>query len=194
MNDRWTPGIGDPGVLGWFTVIAYLCAAAVCGVVAWRYRGTDHRRGRLDVLFWGALTAMTLALGINKQLDLQSLLTQVLRDAAHEEGWFEARRTLQAAFIFAVGAAGAMLAGMAWWWLPVLRRNMRVALVGLIFVYTYVLVRAASFHHVDLFINRTIVDVKWNGIMEIGGIAIILLGAVREDRALRARLRSARAR
>ncbi|WP_022685087.1 hypothetical protein [Sphingomonas phyllosphaerae] len=178
MSGRWTPGIGDPSVVGWLTVVAYLAAAAWCAALAWR-----HARGpRLDRWFWGALALMTLALGINKQLDIQSLFTQVLRDEARLHGWFAERRVLQAAFILATGFAGAVLAVVAWKWLPVLHRNMRTALIGLIFVYTYVMIRAASFHHVDFFINRELFGVKWNWILELGGITIILHATVREWR------------
>jgi hypothetical protein len=178
MSDRWTPGIGDPSAVGWFTVVAYLAAASCCAGLAWR-----HARGpRLDRWFWGVLALMTLALGINKQLDLQSLFTQVMRDEARLHGLFAERRILQAAFIFAVGIAGAVLAAAAWWSLAVLHRNMRVALVGVIFVYTYVLIRAASFHHVDFFIGREFLGLKWNWIIEVGGIAIILYATIREWR------------
>jgi hypothetical protein len=178
MSGRWTPGIGDPSVIGWFTVVAYLAAAACCAPLVWR----QARGPRFERWFWGALALMTLALGINKQLDLQSLFTQVLRDEAQRYGWFGERRILQAAFIFAVGLAGAILVGMAWRWLPVLQRNMRIGVTGVIFVYTYVLIRAASFHHVDIFINRSILGVKWNWIIEVGGIAIILYATIREGR------------
>ena len=63
---------------------------------------------------------MTLtALGINKQLDLQSLLTQLLRDAAQFQGWYADRRHYQFAFVVAIAAAGVLGVGaMAW----VLRR------------------------------------------------------------------------
>jgi len=152
-------------------VVVYLAAALACATAAWRRPGFDG-------WFWGLLAVLMLALGLNKQLDLQSLLTQVARDSARQHGWFDQRRTLQAAFILAVVAAMAMLGGLFWHLAPVLRRNMRWAVAGVIFVITYVLIRASSFHHVDIFINRRLFGMKWNWILEIGGTAMVLGGAL----------------
>lgn len=32
----WEPYVGDPTALGWLTVAAYLLAAVLCGLCAWR--------------------------------------------------------------------------------------------------------------------------------------------------------------
>jgi hypothetical protein len=170
--DGWTPGIGDPDVVGWATVILYLIAAAACASVATR-PGEGGRR------FWVVVALLMLALGINKQLDLQSLFTQVLRENALRHGWFAERRVLQLAFIIAVAASGLMLATAlacrAW----VLQRSMRLVAIGVCLIYTYVTIRAASFHHVDRFIGSSILGARWNGVLEISGIAIVLIGALR---------------
>ncbi len=178
MNDRWTPGIGDPGWLGWGTVVAYVLTAAACALVV----GRADPRQRTDRWFWGAAAALMLALGINKQLDLQSLLTQVVRDSARLHGWYDERRALQLTFIFGLAAMAAMLFAALWRVSPLLRRNMRGASVGIIFVVTYVFLRACSFHHVDLFINRTVLGIRWNVILELAGIAAILVSALRQYR------------
>jgi hypothetical protein len=62
-DGRWEIGIGDPTPLGWITVAAYAAAA----VLAWRNAGAA-RRTAVPHSFWIALTALMLALGINKQL------------------------------------------------------------------------------------------------------------------------------
>ena len=84
MRDgRWRPGIGDPTFLGWVTVAAYFAAALACGR-AWRL----DRRARLagdrssSPTFWLILSLLLAFLGINKQLDLQSLLTHLALDRA----------------------------------------------------------------------------------------------------------------
>src|SRR5580693_6074196 len=84
---RWKPGIGDPTVMGWVTVAAYFVAVIGCFLAAWREPlpdGTRRPRSRPSK-FWLALAALMVALGINKQLDLQSLATQIGRDAIR--GW-----------------------------------------------------------------------------------------------------------
>ena len=69
-------------------------------------RGDFHRRSKIedrgsDLLptFWFALCGVMVFLGFNKQLDLQTCFTQVGRDMAHSEGWYESRRTVQLIFI-----------------------------------------------------------------------------------------------
>jgi hypothetical protein len=83
-DGRWEIGIGDPTPLGWITVAAYAAAA----VLAWRNAGAA-RRTAVPHSFWIALTALMLALGINKQLDLQTWLSQAGRDLAIAQGWWE---------------------------------------------------------------------------------------------------------
>jgi hypothetical protein len=41
----------------------------------------------------------------------------------------------------------------------------------------YVFIRAASFHHIDRFIDSRILGFKWNWVLEMGGIVIVLLGS-----------------
>lgn len=175
MSERWTPGIGDPGVIGWLTVALYLLAAGACAGAARRASGNRNDAWR----YWAAIAFSMLALGVNKQLDLQSLFTQLMRDDSLRHGWFAERRTLQLAFILAVAAAGAMMALLIRRRLAMLHRNIRLAAWGVCLVYTYVLIRAASFHHVDRFINAAILAARWNWIIEIGGIAIVVVAAIR---------------
>ncbi|MBB6505143.1 multisubunit Na+/H+ antiporter MnhB subunit [Sphingomonas endophytica] len=175
MNPRWSPGIGDPSVIGWVTVALYLIAAAICAAVASR----ERRQARDGWRFWAGVALAMLALGINKQLDLQSLFTQVMRDMSLRLGWFAERHVLQLAFILAVAAGGLILAMIAMRRLPVLQRNMRLAALGVCLVYTYVIIRAASFHHIDRFINSAILGARWNWVLEIGGIGIVAVGALR---------------
>lgn len=182
MTPRWTPGIGDPGVTGWVTVAAYMAAAGACAVAAGR---ESRQGGGTGARFWAMLAAAMLALGINKQLDVQSLFTQVARDAVTAWGWYEQRRALQVAFIFGVAVAGVISMVLALRRLSLLRRTMRVAIVGIVFVFTYVFLRASSFHHVDLFINRSVAGVKWNAIFELTGIMIVLGAAIVDARRAR---------
>ncbi|WP_028967675.1 hypothetical protein [Sphingomonas phyllosphaerae] len=175
MIDGWTPGIGDPTWGGWITVVFYLIAAGVCASNA---RRPDQDGGR----FWAVLALSMLALGINKQLDLQSLFTAVLRDNAVHYGWFGERRELQLAFIVVIGGFGLVLAAALAYYLRALQRSMRVAALGVCLVYTYVIIRAASFHHVDRIIGAAILGGRWSSILEIGGILVVLIGALGVER------------
>lgn len=94
----------DSGPLAWVVVGAYLSAA---GLALLLVRQTSSR----ERLFWLIVLVLSLALGLNKQLDLQSNFTSFFREMARAQGWYGSRRTVQAFFIAAL--AGGMLAGGA---------------------------------------------------------------------------------
>lgn len=169
-DGRWVPGIGDPTAAGWATVAAYLLASATC--LLWA-RPSGSGRG-LPL----ALAALMTMLAVNKQLDLQSLLTELARDLLRSNGWYEDRREFQWFFIVAVSIA-ALLALMTLGW--TLRRRWRevgLALAGLVCLSGFVLVRAASFHNIDHGLGETIGGLKLNWILELGGIGMVFGGAI----------------
>ena len=177
-NGHWSPGIGDPTVLGWVTVVAYIAAAVACGWV-WR----SDRRAELagdraaSPTFWLILSVLLSFLGVNKQLDLQSLLTEIGRAFSRKQGWYERRGAVQLAF---VAAAGVVALIAAFWFAWIARKNLKrnlTALVGIVLLLAFVSIRASSFHHVDVVINSTLAGVRWNAIMELGGIGLTALGA-----------------
>jgi hypothetical protein len=177
VDGVWRPGIGDPTVIGWATVAAYLVAASGCLRAAWRERRPDGPRRPSG--FWLVLAALMLALGINKQLDLQSLVTVVGRGVLRARGLYGRRRTYQLAFILAVAAACASLLAALLWAGRRSPRRRWLALSGMIFVLGFVIIRASSFHHVDVLLAARLGGMKWNWIFELGGIAAVSLGAYR---------------
>ena len=98
----WSPGIGDPTVMGWVAVAAYLSAAAFAGVAGTRaaFPISSRRRERL---FWLSLFLVLSFLAINKQLDLQSFLTALGRCLSRTQGWYDNRRDVQQDFVLALG-------------------------------------------------------------------------------------------
>lgn len=178
-HGRWHPGIGDPSVYGWITVGAYLIACALC-FLAWRrtqHLGLTRGRWRLR-LFWIVLSIAMLLLAINKQLDLQSLITQVGKDLAQEQGWYKQRRAVQKQFVLAVAVTGVLsvivTALMLWghW------RRAAIALVGITVTICFVIIRAASFHRFDQLITQKIAGIHLNVLLELTGITLVSLGAL----------------
>jgi hypothetical protein len=76
---RWEPTIGDPTFMGWFTVAAYAVAALLAARVWLRKREK----------IWLLVTIGMAGLCVNKQLDLQSLITAIGRVIAWHEGWLQ---------------------------------------------------------------------------------------------------------
>jgi hypothetical protein len=185
---RWSLKIGDPTVAGWVITIAYLLAAAAC----FRAMRLARRRGPLagrprGLVFWACLGALLLALGINKQLDLQMLLADWGRQLAREQGWYAQRREFQRRFILALAACGGILLAWLAWRIRHARWPCWLALAGAILQVIFILVRAVSLHHVDHLLGMRWLTVKMHAWLELSGIALIgsagLISAASKPRA-----------
>jgi hypothetical protein len=161
----------DAGTLPWLAVAGYLAAALLCGL---HFRAATIPRERI---FWLFAATTMLAMGINKQLDLQTMLTAMGRNWAREGGWYEQRRTFQAFFILAVAIV--VTGGTAWLARLVRGLNMAVytALAGLGLLALFILIRAASFHHLDVAMRTGIFGLKLHTVLELAGIAVVIAGA-----------------
>jgi hypothetical protein len=173
VDGRWVAGIGDPSLVGWVTVGLYATAAVLAARNA-----AAARRTAVPTGFWVALTAALLALGLNKQLDLQSWFGQIGRDLARAQGWYEARRGVQAVFIAALAAC--VVALLLWarrvW--AGLWSEYRWVFGGIVLLMTFIVVRAASFHHIDEFIGVDIGVTKFGRALELIGVVAIAAACV----------------
>jgi hypothetical protein len=179
--------------MGWFIAFAYLAAAAACALVWATERKARHHGQTASPLFWSVLTVSLLFLGLNKQLDLQTLLNDVGRRMARSEGWYDQRKGYQVLFIAAVAIAGLLaVGGFSWLARKQWKRNF-VALLGTVFLYIFVLIRASSFHHVDVMLHWRLLGWTWNWVLELGGIVVVGVGALLACAADRGKPRQARA-
>jgi membrane protein required for beta-lactamase induction len=145
------PPRGDQGITPWLITIAYFVAAGLCFWAGRREREASLGRARQwnAPVFWFTLCGLLVALGFNKQLDLQSDLTEAGRSIARSGGWYENRRLVQAVFVmlFAAGAVAAVAGAI--WFMRDLWKRYKLAFIGIIFLCAFVIIRAASFHHID---------------------------------------------
>jgi hypothetical protein len=171
----WRPGIGDPTALGWITVAGYFIAAITC--VLARRAAQRNELGLPTQHTWTLLSATLLALGINKQLDLQTLLTDIGRLVARQEGWYSQRRPVQALFIALLIVVCAL--GIWWCWRRVRHSPIEIkfAIAGLVMLILYAVVRAVSFHHVDAMLGMRWMDMRLSWLIELGGIACIAMSS-----------------
>lgn len=175
---NWNPEIGDPTPIGWITVVAYFLTAALLIFHIWESAKLYPEQLRSHLLLLTGAFLILAFLGLNKQLDLQSLFTAVGRDVAQEQGWYDGRKKYQYAFIgilLAVSVVGFL--GI----IVLLRKVMSdhwLLLLGLLFLVTFVLVRASSVHMMDTIIGAELGKVKINWVLELGGIFIVAAGSV----------------
>jgi hypothetical protein len=164
------PRIGDPHPMGWVTVATYATAGVLAGLVV------AQRRTRAAA-FWMVLAALLTFLAVNKQLDLQSALTAAGRCLSQAQGWYENRRTVQAAFIGTLALCGLVALLLMLRALQGRLAENGLAAAGAAFLVTFVLVRAVGFHHVDAMLRLPVAGLRMNWILELGGIALIAANA-----------------
>ncbi|WP_295074090.1 isopropylmalate isomerase [Tabrizicola sp.] len=172
---RWSPALGDNHPVGWFTVLVYLVAGLASARAALG-SGREGPQGR-ERRFWWIAAVILLLLAVNKQLDLQSLLTMTARCHAQLAGWYGKHRELQRVFIWLVIGGGIGVLGLLALMLRGILARIWPALLGLCFVCGFVVIRAASFHHMDDLIGSTMLGLRMNWILELPGPLLVLAAA-----------------
>lgn len=177
--DRWTPKIGDPTLAGWLTVAAYCATAVLALAIFAQSDGLPEESRRREMAFWLCVFLAMAALGVNKQLDLQSFGTALGRCVSKLGGWYERRQTVQVvgvlALLAAVLAGGCAVVQM----MRGLLRRYALAIAGLVFIGAFVLVRAVGFTHLDALIHFSIQNGRMNLALELGGVILLAAGAAR---------------
>ena len=181
----WQPQWDNPDLRGWSVVAAYVIAAGCCARAAHALRKLEPDAKR-DSAVWLLLALCLLLLGINKQLNLQTLLLALARRAMLAAGWEEKRRLGHLVF-----SAVLTVAGLALIWRLRSRcrrffaRN-RWVFTGVVVLVVFVLIRAASINHIFEWagIQRKDEhdDKDWTWILEIGGSACLALAAAKAKR------------
>ena len=174
----WQPTISDPSFMHWFTVFVYFIT---CMISAKVYVAGDYtfrcKRQRQKQL-WLAIAIIMLLLCISKPLDLLSLFTQIARVVFIDLGLYEERRHYQTLFILGILFTGISLIAWLIYVYYLVIKNQLLALIGLVFLIIFVLIRAASFHHVDQLIGTSILGVKLNWVFELTGIVLIFINGI----------------
>ncbi|QDU70699.1 hypothetical protein [Mucisphaera calidilacus] len=169
----WRLGINDPSAEAWMIVGAYAVAGLLAGRAAMFTAGRESR-------FWWLIAAVMVGLGINKQLDLQSVFTETARDLSRAWGWVDYKRALQVAFIAMISGLMVAAGGYVVWQVRGLLWRVRFALLGLLMIGAFIVIKAASLHHVDVFLGRPLTPnnlLRLNVLFELPGILLVATGA-----------------
>jgi hypothetical protein len=179
----WHPQLDNPTFLGWSVVAFYGLAAMACGRAAvlaraGRDRRTQRRPGVGGAGMWWALASALCFLGVNKQLNLQTLLIVAGRQASAAGGWYSRRRAVQLAFslVFGLGVC-LLLAWLAGRHRDFFKQN-PLAFGGALILGLFVALRAATINHTHEFLGLSLQEKQWAWVLEIGGSVLIGMGAV----------------
>lgn len=190
--------IGDPTVAGWVIFSGYFAVAMICARafrvaligsrMAAVYPQPEDRRAkdrtaayRASLLFWGMVIALFIFLGINKQIDLQTWITDVGRRMAMEQGWYERRGEVQTLFVLSIAISGlAMLAILLKLTRDLLPRHV-LAFFGLSLLALFLLAAASSFHDLEAALATEILGVRISWMLELTGIGCVGACAIVND-------------
>jgi hypothetical protein len=163
----------DTSPIAWFIVAAYFGAASLS---FWAARAAQEN-GR-EWQFWSGCALLMVLLAFNKQLDLQSYVTTFGRSLAENEGWFRDRRGVQEVFILllTIGTLPAIMT--LWLWLRRSAAAVKTAAIGLVLLFAFIVMRAASFHHMDKWVTRNVAGMRSGWWLELLGITVTGLSAI----------------
>lgn len=168
----WVPEIGDPTAIGWFTVAVYFIVALTCLRAAFL-----SKKNQSIKRFWLFLSFFLIALGINKQLDLQTLFTLIGKNLAIEQGWYKDRHIFQLGFIILISLLSLLGLTVLFTKFKNADIEIKITLTGVVILFAFILIRASSFHHMDIFINMELASTKINWMLELGSLFIIFAGS-----------------
>lgn len=106
-------------------------------------------------------------------------MTEFARMLSRRDGWYAERRAYQQMFVVGLVLGGALCASLLLVITWKMSRSIKLAMLGLCLLGVFILTRASSFHHFDVFIGSSVLGIKWNWILEISGIGVIALAAYR---------------
>jgi len=171
---------GHLTVLGWTNFALYLVAALLAFRAAFVSSRLPWSSETGRVWVWlGVILAM---LGLNKQLDLQTLLIKLGRQIAGKENLSANRAELHVLFFlgFILGIIALFVAVR--FRLPGhigrFGRQLPLAAVGCVLVCAYIVIRAASIDRVDLMLGFDFERIPFLWLLEAGGLLLIITQAL----------------
>lgn len=152
--------------------------AAVAVLFGWRELGRGAGPTDRWPTCWFVTAALFAVLAIGRLGDLGHLLGDLGRHTARDEGWYDTRRSYQAAVVAGLGACWAVAVVLAVWRVPERRRRYLPAAVVTLTVVCYVAVQMVSLHQIDALLDRRHVGgVEVGRVIELGllGLAMAVL-------------------
>lgn len=149
---------------------AYVAVAVVL-VIGWRLddpKAADHWRR-----FWLVSVVAVVAMACSRLGGLATWITESLRDAARDAGWYRSRRPVQAAAVGALMCAWLLVGWAVRRWF-VGRRRYGAMFAAMLAIGAFATVRLVSLHQVDAVLRRRpIADVRLASVIE--GVLLWLL-------------------
>lgn len=160
----------DPTVLGWSICFAYLITSWCCFK-----KGKMLSDSQASMLFWCGLGLLMLFLGINKQLDLQTIVAAMVRQASITDGWYAYRKHIQHVFIIVLAVLLVFLLVFFRLLLAEAWQRFKLAWLGVFVLFGFIVLRAAAFNHQAKALLDS-VDGYYQ-LLELVGVIVILIAS-----------------
>ncbi|MFM7322986.1 MAG: hypothetical protein ACKO5K_15920 [Armatimonadota bacterium] len=150
----------------------FVLAAAAAAVF---HRERERTATRGSSLVWAAFAGLLVALAFLALTNIGNELVDDLRRAARTEGWYMARRPLQAKVVGA--ATVVVIAGYAWSLIRLGPRIRRYGMVMTAFAWLagYTAIRTISLHHIDVALGMRLGPVSLGSALNLAGAALAAL-------------------
>lgn len=162
---------GDPTFAGWLIFIFYFILVYRC-----YFKYVNAKRQGLEVTFWFVVGGLMLLLGLNKQLDLQTIFEANMRELALTHGWYAQRRMMQ--MIFIVTLAFGLLT-----MLIILRTSLaktwqqnKIVCFGLVLIAVFIVLRAAAFNHLNVLSTQSYWGFDAHALLELSALLVVFYG------------------
>jgi hypothetical protein len=164
-----------PTLLDWVTSAGYLIAAALC---FWAGRAAQRNLepARSFTPFF-VIAVLAIALGINKEFEVQTLMIRIGRALATSEGWYEERRMFQKILVVAILIIGlAVSSRFVYQHIEFFKTHLGLA-CGVAAICLYCFLRWADVNHIELLgSGRSSSESLWP--LEISGVTLLIFGTV----------------
>ena len=159
---------------GW-RVLAYLMVAGVALLAYRRERRCDQSAAAWPT-FWLLSAGLLLVMAVGRAGHVGAWLVDVVRDRAVDRGWYEDRRSLQAAIVALVGGGWLVTVVFECWRVPERRRRYLPAGLALTTLGAFAAVRIVSLHQiVRVLQHRFEAGIRVGTLMELALIAIVAI-------------------
>jgi hypothetical protein len=120
------------------------------------------------------ITVLLFFLGVNKQLDFQSLLIIIVRKIAEAQGWFAYRRIVQEYFVIGISFGIGTASMIALFYLRNTLLHAWVECTGIAVLLIFAVIRAASISNIGYAIYLEEKMLRHIHAVELTGLALIL--------------------
>ena len=176
--EAWSGFWGDPLLTGSLAMASFAFAA----IVAFRASRTTRS---LERVVWTVSAAIMAFQVLNTPLDLHGLAWATGRCLAKIQGWYDLRYAYQREILIWLALAGGVLLVVTS--LALRRDFLRNAMLvlGVLLVVGMTLAKGVNYHHLERFYNFSIGPLAMPDIVELAGIALVVIAALSKLRSAR---------